>query len=128
MTRLKRITILGLSFCALWALADDQTQSRTDQIESARTQKEANLTPDAPPRGERDIERIEESWPYRLMTGENHGFGVSFGNIVPGSSFTAGPRYIRPLWDGKVILRVDARASVNESYMGRLEIAVPSLF
>jgi hypothetical protein len=37
-------------------------------IALARTEKAANLKLEAPPKAERDIERIEHSLPYRLVT------------------------------------------------------------
>jgi len=128
MTQSKRITVLGLSLFVFWAGREAQAQSRTDLIESARTEKEANLTPWVPPKEEQAIRKIQDSLPYRLLTGEAHGFGVSFGNMVPGSGFAIGPRYTRPVWDGKLILRIDAAAAINESYGGRLELAAPRLF
>jgi hypothetical protein len=66
--------------------------------------------------------------PYRLLTGETHGFAVSFGNMVPGSGFAIGPAYTRSMWEGKLILRADARVAMNKSYGGRLEVSVPRLF
>jgi len=128
MTQMKRITVLGLSLFVVVAQRQAQGQLRTDLIESARTDKEATLTPEAPPKLERNIEWVENSLPYRLITGQSSGFGITFGSIVPGSSFAIGPRYQKPFWDGKLLLRVDARTAVNESYGGRLEIVAPHLF
>ena len=48
--------------------------------------------------------------------------------MVPGSGFAIGPTYTKPMGDGKLILRVDARAAINESYGGRLDLSVPRLF
>lgn len=103
-------------------------QSRAELIESARTEKDANLKPWTPDKAERLIENIQKSLPYRLLTGEAHGLGVSFGNMVPGSGFAVGPTYTKPIQDGKLILRLDARAAINQSYGGRLEVSVPRLF
>jgi len=128
MTQMKRITVLGLSLFVVVAQRQAQGQLRTDLIESARTDKQATLTPETPPNLERNIEWVENSLPYRLITGQSSGFGITFGSIVPGSSFAIGPRYQKPFWDGKLLLRVDARAAVNESYGGRLEIVAPHLF
>jgi hypothetical protein len=105
-----------------------QAQSRTDLIQSARTEKEATLTPWAKPKAERVIEKTQNSLPYRLLTGDAHGFAVSFGNMMPGSGFAIGPTYTKPMWDGKLIVRVDARAAINQSYGGRLEVSMPRLF
>ena len=90
MKQLKQITVLTFSLLVLWAGRDAQAQTRTDEIESARAAKEANLTPEAQPRAERDIERVEDSIPYRLFTGQLNGFGLGFGTIVPGSSVALG--------------------------------------
>src|SRR5215472_207971 len=87
-----RIIILCLATCGL-ALA--QTESRANLIDSARTQKESNLSPEEPPKAEARIESIEQSVPYRLMTGELDGFGIGFGTIIPGSGFAIRPRYTR---------------------------------
>ena len=111
-----------------WGLVYGQTDSRTSLIEAARTQKEANLTPETPPKLESRIESVENSVPYRLLTGDLDGFGVGFGNIVPGAGFAAGPQYTRTgLWNGLVNLSVQARASINESYLGRMDISLPHL-
>lgn len=53
-----------------------QAQSRTDLIQSARTQKEANLTPWAKRIAECVVEESQSSLPYRLLTGEAHALGV----------------------------------------------------
>ena len=53
-----------------------QAQSRTDLMQSARTQKEANLTRWANRIAERVIEESQNSLRYGLLTGEAHGLGV----------------------------------------------------
>ena len=124
------LLILCLGVCAL-ACAQDQTQepTRAGQIEAARNQKEANLTPEEPPKTEERLEWIENSFPYRLLTGEVDGFGLGFGTIIPGSGFAIRPRYTRSgLWDGRVTVRVEGLAAANESYMGRLDVSMPHLF
>jgi hypothetical protein len=104
-----------------------QAESRADLIESARTEKEGHLTPWAPPKPQRVTEKIQDSLPYRLITGEAHGFGVSFTNMVPGSGFAIGPTYTKPIWDGKLIFRADTRVAMNQSYAGRLDVSMPRL-
>jgi outer membrane protein assembly factor BamA len=104
-------------------------QSRSDLIEAARNQKEANLMPESEPKAERVIVRAQRSFPYRLLTGEASAFGVGFGNIMPGTGFAAGPQYKRSdLLDGNLTFGVAARASVNKSYLGRLDLSLPNLF
>jgi len=106
-----------------------QDQFRKDLMESARDEKEANLTPETQPKMERGFEWVENSLPYRLLTGEVDGFGVAFGAIVPGSGFGIGPRYTRTgLLGGRLTARVETRFAVNESYLGRLDLSVPHLF
>ena len=79
MTDLKLVA-LGFALCAWCEFAQAQVQSRTDTIESARTEKEANLKPESPPKAERDIEWIEHSLPYRLVTSQADGFGLVLGS------------------------------------------------
>lgn len=103
-------------------------QLRSDLIESARTEKEANLTPERPPKAERKIVWAENSLAYRLLTGQVDGIGVGFGTIVPGSGFAIGPQYKRTdLWGGRLTLRMEARAAANESYLGRVDLSLPHL-
>lgn len=113
---------------ALRSDSEAQTQTRADVIQSERKAKEANLTPWAEPKAQRVIGNVQDSLPYRMITGEAHGLAVSFGNMVPGSGFAIGPTYTKAMQDGKLILRVDARAAVNRSYGGRVEVSVPRLF
>ncbi len=106
-----------------------QSESRTSLIEEARSQKEANLTPETPPKLEARIKSIDSSLPYRLLTGEGGGLSVGFGNIVPGAGFAAGPQYTRTgLWDGRLNFTVQGRASMNESYLGRMDLSLQNLF
>lgn len=123
------LTRLILLCLAAWGLAFGQTDSRTALIEAARAEKAANLTPEKPPRLETRIEAIENSVPYRLLTGESGGFSVGLGNIVPGAGLAAGPQYTRRgLWKGRLDLRIHTRASINQSYLGRFDAALPNLF
>ena len=57
------------------------------------------------------------------------GFGIGFGTIIPGSGFALRPRYTRTdLLGGRLTLRIDALGSINQSYMGGLDLAMPNLF
>jgi len=128
MTLSKRVTVWAFSLFVFLAGREARAQSRTELIQSARTEKEAHLTPWAPTEAERVVVKVQKSLPYRLITGEANGLGVSFGNMVPGSGFAIGPTYTKPLWSDKLLLRLDARVAVNESYGGRVEVTVPRLF
>jgi len=106
-----------------------QTETRSSQIEAERMEKEANLTPETQPAPERRLVSIQNSLPYRMLTGDTGGFSVGFGNIAPGAGFTAGPQYTRSgLWKGRLNLTLQARASTNESYLGRMDVSLPNLF
>ena len=112
-----------------WGVIYGQTESRTSLIEAARTEKEANLTPETEPKLERKMVSIENSLPYRLITGESGGLSVGFGNVMPGAGFAAGPQYTRTgLWKGRLNFSVEARASINRSYVGRTDISLSNLF
>jgi outer membrane protein assembly factor BamA len=103
-------------------------QLRSDLIESARTEKETKLAPETQPRAEQAIVAVQKSVPFRLLTGDFNGFGVGFGNITPGAGFAIGPQYKRTdLLQGNLTASVFARASVNESYLGRVDLSLPNL-
>jgi outer membrane protein assembly factor BamA len=122
---LKQAIVLCLG---AFGLLYGQTDSRTSLIEAARDRKEANLTPETPPKLETRLVSIENSLPYRLLTADSGGFSVAFGNGTPGAGFAAGPQYTRTgLWDGRLDFKVQARASTNRSYLGSLELSVPHL-
>lgn len=128
MRQSKRMAVWGFSLAVLCGAPDAQSQTRSGIIESARTEKEATLKPYTLPKDERIIIKVQDSLPYRLLTGDAKGFGVSFGNTMPGSGFTLGPSYTRSLWENKLILRADAKAGINQSYGGRVELSFPRLF
>ena len=118
-----------VTWLGLHGLAYAQPQSRSELIDSERAEKEANLTPEKPPKAESRLERIEHSWPYRMLAADGDGFGVASGGIIPGGGFAIGPRYTRNnLWDGKLTARAEFRAAINQSYLGRVDLALPHLF
>ncbi|HWB97101.1 MAG TPA: BamA/TamA family outer membrane protein [Bryobacteraceae bacterium] len=105
-----------------------RAQLRSDQIESARDEKEAHLEPEQPSRPERDFVRAQNSLPYRLLTGQVGGFGIGFGQIAPGSGFSIGPQYKRTdLLDGRLTFSAGARVAANQSYLGRLDLTLYGL-
>src|SRR5258708_7851002 len=91
----KRILAQGLLLFGTLAHQAAYPQLRSDLIESARIEKEANLKPETPPKGERIIVGAEHSVVCKLLTGQVNGFGVGFGNITPGAGFAIGPQYER---------------------------------
>jgi outer membrane protein assembly factor BamA len=120
---------LFVVWLGLYGLAHAQPQSRSELIDSERAEKEANLTPETTPKAQRRLEGIEHSWPYRMLTGDTDGFSVANGGILPGWGFAVGPRYTRnDLWGAKLTVKAEVRAAVNESYLGRLDLALPHLF
>lgn len=124
----QRPLILLLAFLATSTWGETPAQTRAEQIEAARNEKEATLTPWVKPKAQSVFEDAQKSLPYRLLTGDASGFSVSLGNMVPGSGFAIGPTFTKPLADGKLILRLDARAAVNQSYGGRVDLSIPHLF
>ena len=126
MTRCKVAVAAG---CILIMAAAARGQSRSEVIESQRAEKEAKLTPETPPKSEQRLVWAENSLLFKLLSGGVHGFGVSVGPIVAGSGAAVGPMYRRTdLWDGRLTFSASARASVNESYAGRVDVGLPNLF
>lgn len=121
--------LISVGLGAAFSVATLPAQQRADLIEAARTEKEAHLTPEAPPRPERVLVRIEESKPYTLLTGEMGGFGIGFGAIVPGSGFAIGPHFKRfDLLRGQLTFTAEARLAANQSLVGSLGLSLPHLF
>jgi outer membrane protein assembly factor BamA len=129
MTGMKEKFAIGwLLLCGTWMNRADG-QLRSELIESARLEKESSLTPQTPSKPERRFVWAQNSLPYRLVTGQVDGFGIGFGQIAVGSGFAIGPQYKRTdLLGGNLTFSVGARVSVNESYMGGLELSLPNLF
>jgi hypothetical protein len=86
---------LLVTWLGLYGLAYAQPQSHSELIDSERAEKVANLTPEKPPKAEGRLERIEHSWPYRMLAADGNGFSVASGGILPGWGFAIGPRYTR---------------------------------
>jgi outer membrane protein assembly factor BamA len=129
MEKFKPLAVACIGLLAALPCAGSEAELRSDLIESARTEKEANLTPEESPKGERRIVWAEHSLAYRLLTGQVDGIGVGFSNIVPGSGFAIGPQYKRTdLLGGRLTLKAEARGAVNQSYLGRLDLSLPHLF
>ncbi|HEY1336417.1 MAG TPA: BamA/TamA family outer membrane protein [Bryobacteraceae bacterium] len=128
MEKFKLFAVIWAALCGTLLCPPAAAQSRSELIDSARAEKEANLTPETPSKTERKIVWAENSFGYRLLSNQVDGFGVGFGNIVPGAGFAIGPQYQRTdLFRGRLTLKMEARGSVNESYLGRLELALPHL-
>ncbi len=125
MTKYKLAAALGW----ILAAASAHGQLRSDLIDSERAEKEARLTPETPPKAEQRLVWAENSLLFKLLSGGVDGFGISVGPIAAGNGFAVGPMYRRrDLLDGRLTFSVAARASVNTSYLGRLDVGLPSLF
>src|SRR6185369_9319294 len=113
MEKWKLVAVVWPALCGALLCPPAAAQLRSDLIESARTEKEAGLTPETSPRVQQKIVWAENSLPYRLLTGQVDGIGVGFGTIVPGSGFAIGPQYKRTdLWSGRLTLQMEARAAM----------------
>jgi hypothetical protein len=120
---------LAAAMGCILAMGVARAQLRSDLIESERAEKETRLTPETPPKAERRLVWVENSLALKLLSGEVDGFGLSIGPIASGNGFGVGPMYRRrDLLDGRLTFSVAARISVKQSYLGRLDIGLPSLF
>jgi len=125
---LKPFGVVWLGLCGACAPQLAYGQLRSDLIESARIEKEANLKPETPPKAEQIIVRAQNSGAFKVLTGDLDGFGVGIGNITPGAGFAVGPRYRRTdLLGGNLTFSAEGRVGFNESYLGRVDLALPHL-
>ena len=146
-----KILVIGSLLCLNWSVyaspvepQDDsasqktetapasQTSSvelRTQQIESARDEKQANLRPEAEPKAQHDLVWVRRSFPYRLMSSQLNGFGIGVGQLAAGAGFALGPQFSRSdFLDGKMSVKIGARGSTNQSYLGRFDVSFHDLF
>jgi hypothetical protein len=100
---------------------------RTDQIESARSQKELELAPPADPGLERAILRTEGNPIYRGITAQD-GFGIGFGQLVPGAGFSLGPRYRRSFMDNHLHVAAFVDASAKKFYLAGATASLSGLW
>jgi len=126
-----RTLLIGSMLSMIWPMyahAQATDESRSQQIESARAEKEANLQPEGEPKLEHDIESVKTSFPYKLVTSGFGGFGVGFGHLRSGNGFAIGPQFSRSdLMSGRLALRVGARGSRTRSYLGSVEVSLRDL-
>jgi hypothetical protein len=119
---------LAAALGCILAAGAARAQLRSDLIESERAEKEARLTPETPPKAERRLVWAENSLAYKLLSGGVQGFGISVGPIAASNGFALGPMYRRTdLLDGRLTFSAAARVSTNESYLGRVDVGLPSL-
>src|SRR5262245_43209435 len=146
-----KVLVIGSLLCLNWSVyaspvepQDDSASQKTEtapasqtpgvelrsqQIESARDEKQANLRPEAEPKAQHDLVWVRRSFPYRLMSSQLNGFGIGVGQLAAGAGFALGPQFSRSdLLDGKMSVKIGARGSTNQSYLGRFDVSFHDLF
>jgi len=107
----------------------EPVELRAAQIESARTDKETNLRPEAEPKLQHDLKWLRSTSPYKLLTKQFHGIGLGIGQSGAGAGFAIGPQYSRSgLLSGKLGLKINARGSPNRSYYGGANVSLRDLW
>jgi hypothetical protein len=101
--------------------------TRAAQIEAAREQKAAALTPDKPQGLEHDLDVFEEKEILQRLTLGVAGFRAHLGGLITGSGFAAGPEYYRHLLHDQVTFRASLRASLRQYYLMDAELDAPHL-
>ncbi len=105
-----------------------QVSTRAAELEAAREEKSARLTPEKIGRVEQALLYIKERRVLERFTAGIAGFRLKLGGLVSGSGFAVGPEYLRrDLADGGVVVRGSARASVKRYQLFDLELAFPKL-
>ena len=103
--------------------------TRVEQIEQARSAKEASLRPDEVSRAERFLRELKEKKWLERFTGGYNGFRVKLGNMVTGGGFALGPEYLREdLLTGNLTTRASAQFSTKGYSKFEAEAAAPRLW
>jgi outer membrane protein assembly factor BamA len=119
---MKKLVLSAMLSC----LALHGQDTRADAVEAARAQREQDLEPPEEPGLEKAMVRAQDSLIYRLLT-STEGFGIGFGQMVPGAGFSAGGRYQRSLLEGHLQLGATARGSDKKYYLGRFYASAQGL-
>src|SRR5262245_48636355 len=126
-----KTVIIGSMVCVIWPLfaqAQVTEESRAQEIESARAEREANLQPEGEPQFQRHIQSVQNNVVYKLATSGINGFAVGFGQLRAGNGFAIGPQFSRSdLMGGRLSFRTGARGSLKKSYIGNVNVSVRDL-
>lgn len=118
--------------CASLALAQwssAQEPSRAAELEQARSEKEANLTPDVPSAAERTVVAIQDNPILKSVIGPGDGLRLGFGGMAPTMGFAVGPDWRKTdLWGERIQLNAAFRASTTRSYLGAFSANIPELW
>jgi hypothetical protein len=101
--------------------------TRAGEVELARQQKAANLTPDAPDKIESTLIYIKEKRIVERITTGVGGVRVVFGGMIHRSGFALGPEFRRDMLDETVTFRASARGSLRRYYMLESGLDMPAL-
>lgn len=125
------MSFLGAGLAALLLMqagAEPGVQTRAEEIEKARRDKQANPPPPETNRVERALTFVKES---RLLDRLSYGIGgvrARFGAMATGSGFSLGPEYYQPnLLRGQTILRVNASVSTKLWQLYQVDLLFPRL-
>lgn len=122
--KIGRSIVMILLSCAV---SPAQQDLRTDEIESARSQKEQNLQPPEDPTLENVIVDAEKNILYRLFT-STEGPGIGFGQMIPGAGFSLNLRYQKTLLDDHLRLGGFLDGSTHEYYLARFTASAINLW
>jgi outer membrane protein assembly factor BamA len=105
-----------------------QVDSRTEEIQSERLEKSAQLETEQGSKVEQKLLLIEEKKLIeRLQAGVN-GLGPKIGGLVAGSGFAIGPQYRRDdLFSGGLTFRTSAEASYKLYQKYEMQVTLPRL-
>ena len=123
-----RTTIPLAAFLLFSPLVSAQVDSRSAEIEAARTRKAQALQPDTPTKLERNLVYIKDKKILERITAGIAGFRLKLGGLVSGSGFALGPEYLRrDLGGGRVVVRSAAQGSFKGYQKYDAQLSVPPL-
>jgi hypothetical protein len=116
-------------FWVLVAVASpQQPRTRAEQIEEARREKAATLTPAKPEKGERIFSQYADPRVMDKLLGRFPGLRLKIGGLMTGSGFALGPEYFRPdLNNGNLTFRATLVGSLRRFYLMETHFAMPRL-
>ena len=125
---MKRFVCFSCCLISVVAVAQAQSDLRTDEIEAERESRLQTLAPDRPGPLERRLEWLQHNrWTSGLLGGGD-GLRLRLGGLAQAQGFALGPTYTRSdLWGGRLAIRASARGSTRKAYLVDFGATLPHL-
>lgn len=112
----------------LLSLSGALCQTRTEELEEARSEHRKQLAPETNNRVEELLRRLKDDKIFERANYGYNGLGAKVGGLVTGGGFAFGPQYLRDdLKDGAVVIRAAAQITFQNYQKAEGQLLLPRL-